>query len=612
MRTENSQNMKKEAICAIVSGYYGTAGLQSCIENLAPVVNEILIIDAENVSPAELATGQVQDYSRKSLNDVVVMINARDENEKPDWLFLHYANETAEKGPAALLKELHKKNTDFSAIQFPVATAGAAGKIEFCQLEIRLVRTGIEATVGPRNQLSIEGKIATRSNPVFRDSLPYARAPFSKVHLRIRDEAVRYWERCPDDLRAVFSFFQFLHWSGDNDEIANNCQSTLKNFGEQIRQNSEYWGLFAICAAACFRNKELDAFEQTVMQARETLPEKHLDLLYLKCLDAKLNNDHVAIIEAAEKFLHRSRAVKKSPLSLAKNSVYALGFEKQVNLWKLASQTALERWQPAISGLRQLTKVPDFLPDDALEILEEMQFIASDKLSNIMPILWKSFASPQFIIDSLKIFPFDILNTKTRNVIVKDLLPQYRKVNDFAAGELFMLLGYFQDALDVFLQLVYDSAYAEKAMFNAAQMYLELGYFEDATKILASLLHQFPANRDARLLFEGLNPDVGEVRPADENMDDEIEQTLLEAVEAINHYVEKQKFDPVFSLVQQVHDVLAPYSEIKVEIFSDFAPALTRIESLAISHCYLQLADEIQKLKSTLKSADAESKINPD
>ncbi len=582
------------------------------MERFLTAVDEILIIDTGSIPADLIDEKQVKAFAKKSLNDAVIMINNRPEKEKADWLLFVHANESFQDKIPAAFDTLSALPRRIEGLQFPVATIGMGGKIDFCQFETRLVRLTARPQVWLLNQLQVQGKVETKRMLVRRDLREVLNAPSSRVYTRIRDDAVRCWERCPDDLQAVFLFYQFLHWIGDADEIVDNCMRTLEQYREQISRDSQFWGLFAILGAACFQKKEMTALEQTISFAKEVLPKNHLDLLYLSCLEAKLMNDHNQIVATTDKFLARHKSVQKNPVTLAKNSIYALRFEKQISRWRLSALTALENWPVVFAGLRRLTSLLGFNEDDALVMLEEMQFVPSDKLATILPLLWRTFASPQFVLDSLKIFPFDILNEKTRRTIEKELLPRFRGKKEYAAGLLFMMLSRYQDALDVFLVFEDDAGAGEGAMFNAAQMYLELGYFEEAIKILAKLLRQYPANKDARLLYEGLNPEVGDVRPAEQNGENEIEETLLEAMDAIKHYAEKQKFDPIFSLAKQVHDVLAPYSEIKVEIFGDLPGALSRIESLAISHCYLKLADEVHKLRSVLKTVNAEKIIKPD
>lgn len=601
---------KQQRVCAIVSGYFGAEKLNQCISSLLPSAHEIVLIDSEEIAADILSHTSVTDYRKKSLNDAITKLMQRPDSERADWLFYLNANEECSADFGELFNYLAKRPAHIAAVQLAVSSTGKNGNIEYANFENRCVRMNAQPGTGFLNRLQFEGESQQHKSIFINRHLDRINKDASSpVFTRMRDDAVRYWERCPEDLAAVFSFYQFLHWIEDYDEIVNNCVSTIANHLQKIEANSEYWGFFTIWAEACYQKKEIEKFTTVFDLAKNTLPAKNLDFIYISCLQAKLANNPAAVNSNSELYISKLKSVLNNKFNIAKNSLHTLKFEENIRSMRISSLATLEKWQAVYAGLRQLGTVPSFDESKAGDLLQEMQFIPGDKLSTILTILWKKFTTPGFVLETLKVFPLESLNQKGRDFLEEKLVPGFREQKDYDAGILFMQLGLYQDALDIFLTYQTDPGVGEGAMFNAAQMFLELGYFEDAIKILNALLQEYPANYDARLLFEGLKPDVGDVSESTAEADDEIEGILLEAVEAIAHYSEKRKYDPIYSIVKQVHDVLAPYSELKVEIYDDLPGAFMRIESLAISHCYLKLADEVQKLKSSIKIDESAGKI---
>ncbi|KAA3656237.1 MAG: tetratricopeptide repeat protein, partial [Calditrichaeota bacterium] len=544
---------------------------------------------------------------KKSLNESLVSLQANSSKEI-DWVRVVYANEKVCSEPAELLKHVQQIPADIDGRSFPVRSIEENGRTEQCEFATRCVRLHAQPYTEFLDTIQLKGTTSKSKITLERDIHVIRKNTRSTAFTRMRDNIVRYWERYPGDLSAAFAFYQFLQWTDDFDEIVNNYTRTLENHRTVIQADSSYWSLYTIWGEACYQVREREKFRHVFLQATKDLPENHLDALYLKCLNAKFDNKHEEIIQYGEQYQAKSTACSKNVYKMANEGVHSLKYEVSVRAWRIASLARLQKWPAVFSNLRGLTKIKGFDSSRALDLLQDLQLVSGDKSATLLKILWTRFQTPQFVRETLKIFPLDTLEDKSVKFLVDDLTPKFMQEQEFEAGLLLMQMGLFEFAYEIFIKYKNDSGVGESAMFNAAQMALEIGRFEEAIQLLADLLHEYPANKDARLLYEGLTPDVGTVENPDMYADIDMEETLLEAADAIQYYIDKNKFDPIFTLVKQVHDVMAPYSEIKVEIYGDLPGALARIESLAISHNYLKLADKIQDLRTTFSETSTEEK----
>ncbi len=400
----------------------------------------------------------------------------------------------------------------------------------------------------------------------------------------------------PDSIKVWRELARLEYIQGNSVGAISMAEKGLSLLDDASKSSPEHWPLYYYLIDAMLEQGELDAAGEKLVEFEQYVPQSHLDLIYLKTHFAFRKKWWQEVYEFGTRYIRRYPLVRKNQEVRRKLFVQSINRKNYVLWMRCVAAVVQEDMEKTRTAFKLMANDPDFKPETALDLLEHAQLTSTEFVSRLMRLVWQVAPGAQFILDSLKLFPYDTLTVRTRHYLKNHILPAIVSEHTFAAGRLLMQMEYFQDAARVLAQ-VQDSDHDEQVQFLLAQALLEIGEFEKTIKVLERMMHRYPDNRDARLLYEALVPKTGRVESSAPVTEDETEALLMEVIEYCRSLLLKKKPEQVPGLLAQVFGVLAPTVEHNHEEFFDLQKGISLISGHAIANNYLRLVKVLDNMK---------------
>ncbi len=374
------------------------------------------------------------------------------------------------------------------------------------------------------------------------------------------------------------------------------AEKGLAALQDENKTRPEYWPLYYYLIDAALENGDTDTAGEKLVEFEKYVPQSHLDLIYLKTHFAFRKKWWQEAYEFGTRYIRRFPLIRKNHDLRRRLFVQSIN-RKGLILWmRCVAAVAEENSEKTRTAFKLMANDPDFKPQRALDLLEHAQLASPEFISKLLRLVWQVAPDAEFILATLKLFPLDMLSTRTRRFLKNDIIPTVLHEHTLAAGRLLMQMEYYQDAAAVLAQ-VQDSENDEQVQFLLAQALLEIGEFEKTTRVLERMMQRYPDNRDARLLYDALVPKTGKVESHAPVTDEETEALLIEVLDFCRTLLIKKKPEQVPGMLAQVFGVLAPTVEQPHEEFFDLQKGLALISGHAIANNYLRLVKKLDQLK---------------